>query len=373
MSSSNAAVRIPTSERSEGAFTKTSALRDFDRIQLDIAGVLPLAERILSGATLSLHEALSLSSLAFPILAKLAELSAGAARDQIVASPILRPLALLPLATLLERENAAQVTALAEEHIAGVLNKVSISAPLAVTVDRWTGTCGTDAIVGCIKNVLASPVLARRITVVGPSTAELHELASVSSKDSRAMLLSLQNEILPSFLDAGITSIEGGDDLSVLLLAASLGFEIAVGQQILPPHYEDGGAVVEAKRCEERFICELYSLREQLTPTGKFAVWFPLSSAILDGPQRKKRKSPLGLQILRTIAIARLVLDKVARIRAPYSLLGEKVSHVALAFGANDLGYAAVDADTAASLGLATLSEGLNTTNSHRHLPIVSA
>ncbi len=46
-----------------------------------------------------------------------------------------------------------------------------------------------------------------------------------------------------------------------------------------------------------------------------------------------------GVDVLRAIALARLVLPANVRIAAPLALLGSKLAQVALEFGASHLGY----------------------------------
>ena len=60
--------------------------------------------------------------------------------------------------------------------------------------------------------------------------------------------------------------------------------------------------------------------------------------------------------MLRAVALGSLALPDVLYVRAPITRLGEKVSHIALHFGANDLGFVAVDELSARRLGIAPYS-----------------
>ena len=53
-----------------------------------------------------------------------------------------------------------------------------------------------------------------------------------------------------------------------------------------------------------------------------------------------------GVEVLRAIALARLVLPAEIEVRAPLATLGPKLAQVALDFGASHLGYVALDGQT---------------------------
>ena len=78
------------------------------------------------------------------------------------------------------------------------------------------------------------------------------------------------------------------------------------------------------------------------------------------------RDGALGLEMLRIIALGRLLLPEVEYIRAPFSILGPKAGHIALAFGANDIGFAAVDSQSAKALGVLKLSQVSDIINQHK-------
>jgi 2-iminoacetate synthase ThiH len=52
------------------------------------------------------------------------------------------------------------------------------------------------------------------------------------------------------------------------------------------------------------------------------------------------------VDVLRAIALARLVLPAEIEVWAPLATLGPKLAHVALDFGASHLGYVALDGQT---------------------------
>jgi len=82
-------------------------------------------------------------------------------------------------------------------------------------------------------------------------------------------------------------------------------------------------------------VDHLMKLRELQDRTGGFQAFIPLSYQ----PDNTEigGSGISGLDDLRTIAVSRLVLDNFAHIKAYWVMLGEKVSQLALCFGADDL------------------------------------
>jgi aminodeoxyfutalosine synthase len=82
-------------------------------------------------------------------------------------------------------------------------------------------------------------------------------------------------------------------------------------------------------------VDHLMRLRDLQDRTGGFQAFIPLSYQ----PQNTDMGGfySSGLDDLRTIAVSRLVLDNFDHIKAYWIMLGEKVSQVALLFGADDL------------------------------------
>lgn len=77
---------------------------------------------------------------------------------------------------------------------------------------------------------------------------------------------------------------------------------------------------------------------EQLCNLSDLSTWVAITPSKLDSLDLSSSK-PLGFQVLKYIAIARIVLGNSVRICAPFNLLGENLSTLAISYGANDLGY----------------------------------
>lgn len=85
----------------------------------------------------------------------------------------------------------------------------------------------------------------------------------------------------------------------------------------------------------EHRVEHLIKLRELQDRTGGFQAFIPLSYQPMDN--NAGGAGATGIDDLKTIAISRLVLDNIPHIKAYWVMLGEKLSQLALLFGADDL------------------------------------
>jgi hypothetical protein len=95
----------------------------------------------------------------------------------------------------------------------------------------------------------------------------------------------------------------------------------------------------------DSFCRTLFATRGELSPTGAAIFWYPIVSRPLDRDQGSDGDFT-GTEVLRAIALARLILPAVVEVQAPLATLGPKVAQVALEFGATHLGYVALDGQT---------------------------
>jgi aminodeoxyfutalosine synthase len=108
----------------------------------------------------------------------------------------------------------------------------------------------------------------------------------------------------------------------------------------------------------------LLRLRKQQEETGGFRAFIPL---VFHAPNTSLSHlpGPTGIDILKTIATSRLILDNFPHIKAYWIMLGLKLTQVALHFGADDLEGTIVQekitheagADTAAGLSRTELED----------------
>ncbi len=86
---------------------------------------------------------------------------------------------------------------------------------------------------------------------------------------------------------------------------------------------------------EER-VSHLLALRELQDRTGGFSAFIPLAFHP-ENTALSHFSNTTGFDDLKTIAIARLILDNFDHIKAYWVMIGEKLAQVALSFGADDL------------------------------------
>jgi len=102
---------------------------------------------------------------------------------------------------------------------------------------------------------------------------------------------------------------------------------------------------------EER-ILHMVRVRDAQDQTGGFTAFIPWSFAptntLLGG------EGSTGVEYLRTLAVARLMLDNVPNIQASWVTQGAKMAQVALSFGANDFGSTMLEENVVRAAGVQT-------------------
>jgi len=83
-------------------------------------------------------------------------------------------------------------------------------------------------------------------------------------------------------------------------------------------------------------VDHMIRLREQQDKSGGFQCFIPLAFYPPD-TQLAHLPGPSGVDSLKTMAVARLMLDNFAHIKAYWVMLGKRLAQVALHFGANDV------------------------------------
>jgi aminodeoxyfutalosine synthase len=103
---------------------------------------------------------------------------------------------------------------------------------------------------------------------------------------------------------------------------------------------------------EER-VDHLTRLRSLQDETGGFQAFVALPFQDV-GTRLKGVRGPGGVDILKTLAVARLFLDNIPHIKAYWVMLGVKLAQVALAFGVNDLDGTVVEEQIGHQAGAAS-------------------
>ncbi len=93
------------------------------------------------------------------------------------------------------------------------------------------------------------------------------------------------------------------------------------------------------------FCRTLLAIRDEARSNGETISWYPIVGQPLDRDLGCDGNLT-GAEVLRMIALARLVLPAAVQVRAPLAALGPKVAQVALDFGASHLGHVAPDGQT---------------------------
>jgi hypothetical protein len=321
--------------------------------------LLDIADLVINGEALTLTQLDNLANtVPLPLLAKLAEVVSKQTEPKELTTTV-RPVAFLPLASLLEQGGKEIAIETGKRYLSKLNSSLSLEASLTLAIDRWTGEFAIDELLSVLYQLTASNKYYSNVLPLGPSTTEL-KLLLTDARESKSTRL---EDVFTILRDYGVTSIEGGSDFDLHLLAADKGFSLSIGHNLTNSSSASSaknfvnGSQFKHNKFSTEFLDQLFFIRQTLVPTGLVEVWFPWSSCKLDNGAADEGKEPLGEQFVRAIMLGRLILPRVKYIRAPLSLLGLKVAQLALAFGANDLGFAAVDSNTANSLGIARISE----------------
>lgn len=99
----------------------------------------------------------------------------------------------------------------------------------------------------------------------------------------------------------------------------------------------------------------LYRLRKLQEKTGGFISFIPLVYHPENNPLGKiVREKTNPVDILKTIAVSRIALDNFRSVRAYWVMLGEKLTEIALRFGANDIDGTVVEEKVTHAAGAET-------------------
>lgn len=315
---------------------------------------LAAAEKIAADEPLCEEDVLALMQASLPVLAKLIEW-------YYRRHPRLRvgihPVSCLPLCSLLEMRGMEGALRMALDQLDILGRTLAEGTSVKIIIDKWTTNLGIERLIDLIERLLRRNSCGLQISIIGPSTAEMKQLllkkTLVGSPPEEV------TDLLRLLKNAGISSIDGGGDVEMHLKAAALGLSVSVAQRVTNHTEErpESANSTHSTHLEDlAFVEKLMSLRKLLLPTEKFTAWSPWSPSVLDTPETKPQR-PLALHLLRAISAGRLVLSEIEQIRAPACLLGARVAEIALHFGANDLGYAAIDQKSGRLLGLPLYSE----------------
>ncbi len=259
-----------------------------------------------------------------------------------------RPLICLPIGGMLERKSKQEALDQSAQELSNILNKVQIYNELCLISDYWQGDFEIADLVYILKTLVKQFSDTTKITPLGPSTVDIQSMVRSDEKRSYKETIIDLISTLKSF---GVSSIDGGTDLPIHKLAVEQNLQVAIGHLI--SEKEPGSA---QETWAEQFCKDLDYINSNIAPTGKCVVWYPWVDKSINS-RNLQDNSLLGVHVLKAIALARLLLPTIKHIRVPWSLLGESISHIALSFGANDLGFGAIDYRTAEQLQIIRISK----------------
>ncbi|SFM90167.1 aminofutalosine synthase MqnE [Thermodesulforhabdus norvegica] len=223
---------------------------------------------------------------------------------------------------------------LAVEDIIGKLNEPGSHA---ITEVHIVGGCHPELPFDYYEEIIRAVKSWRPDVIVKAFTAV--EIAHIASREGKSVAW-----VLERLKDAGLDMLPGG--------GAEI-FAPSVRARICPAKIS-GDEWLEVMRTAHRLgiksnatmlfghlesfhdrIDHLLKLRDLQDETGGFVCFIPLPFLAKKSPLRDI-PGPTGVDILRTIAVSRLVLDNIPHIKAYWVMLTVKLAQLALFFGADD-------------------------------------
>jgi len=132
---------------------------------------------------------------------------------------------------------------------------------------------------------------------------------------------------LPRLRAAGLNSISihGVDTVALALHRAAHGLGMSTTATM----------IFGAGESASDLVAQLEAVRRLQEETGGFSAFVPLS---FHEPGGRDLDDPTAVEYLKTLAIARMVLDNIDTVQADWTRQGLKVLQMGLRFGANDVG-----------------------------------
>jgi hypothetical protein len=317
-------------------------------------------ESVIGGELPAVEQALALSALPLALAGNLAY--AQTKIQRLTARPVL----LLPLRAFMQKYGSARTISELVKLVSEAKNNLPVEIPLWLALDAWPAGAAENLqalaeLLSAFRDAAAREGIGTPPRILGPSTREVQALAAPPGSNR---LLHVLNTLYRS----GVDNLAGGDDLDVHRSAAGIGFSLSFAHDL--SYLSEGSfsanrtmsrralsplddAEFEQPLFFERIVSELLQVRECLGE--RLAAWFPWLPYRFSGGEADPFSIPPAV-LFRSISLARLVLGSRVRITAPLGALGSDIAEASLLFGANDLGFTAVDAATARALSLPRLS-----------------
>ncbi|RNC72234.1 MAG: dehypoxanthine futalosine cyclase [Desulfuromonadales bacterium] len=182
------------------------------------------------------------------------------------------------------------------------------------------------------------------------SPAEITQIAAVSKLEIPETIRRLR--------EAGLDSIPGGgaeilvDSVRQAISPRKIGWEgwAAVMREAARQGMATTATMMFGSREKPEDIVEhLFRVRELQAAGGSFTAFIPWTYQ--PGNTELGGRSATGVEYLKVLALARIVLDNVPNIQASWVTQGAAMAQVALFFGANDLGGTMLEENVVAAAG----------------------
>lgn len=310
---------------------------DFSLRTLRECGLLNVGEKIVNGVSLSIEEIERLlGGVTLAALMQLVKLCGGA-RD--LPEPI--PLVVLPISSLL----AGSDKHIAVETLTTYLRGISYKE-LRVVIDRFDHT-SLDA--GLLEAIAEIAACRSGLKIVGPPAEEIFSACNdemlAGAGASKSIPLDWGSNaygelesLLVKLRSAGVERLRPSCQPKALALTSKLGIPTSLVTDL------------DQFSSNKELAIELLEI-DAFTSTGsKIDVWIP---GILSITQKTRQKNGIeDARLLRSLAVGTLVLKNISTRRATSRYFSLGGIELAPCFGANDLGFGAVDQVTSEALSL---------------------
>ncbi len=167
-------------------------------------------------------------------------------------------------------------------------------------------------------------------------------------------------EVINRLKEAGLDSLPGGgaeilvDRVRVLISPAKISWR--QWMDVVREAHRQGLRTTatmmfgHVETLEER-VLHMVRVREAQDETGGFTAFIPWT--FQPGNTRLGGSPATGAEYLKTLALARIMIDNIPNIQASWVTQGAKLAQVALAFGANDFGSAMLEENVVRATGVA--------------------
>ncbi len=166
-------------------------------------------------------------------------------------------------------------------------------------------------------------------------------------------------EVIRRLRESGLDSLPGGgaeilvDRVRRLISPAKITWRQWVG--VMQEAHRQGMRTTatmmygHVETLEER-VLHMVRVRQAQDETGGFTAFIPWN--FQPGNTRLRGGASTGVEYLRTVALARIMMDNIKNIQASWVTQGAKLAQVALAFGANDFGSAMLEENVVRAAGV---------------------